>query len=246
MANGEGQAAQAPARGAPSASRASRSFPMAGRSSPDCSCSSCIAGIRRGQPGRRQRRPAPAAPACRRRRPGDRAGLPAGRAGRPGPPGAGGRTARRNATRARAAGQWPSSWSRSSCIAFANVAGHGQYLQRLLAPTARPASEASGSARQASSPGRASGQSQLPAVRPGRGGDPGRDRRRRDLRQPRCTYATRGGGLAEPGGDESEDLRKAVESGRSALRTLDDARAAIIACYVAMEASLARPERPGP
>lgn len=39
--------------------------------------------------------------------------------------------------------------------------------------------------------------------------------------------------------EESEDLRQAVESGRSALRTLDDARAAIIACYVAMERSLA-------
>ena len=30
-----------------------------------------------------------------------------------------------------------------------------------------------------------------------------------------------------------------MESGRSALRTVDDARAAIIACYVAMENSLA-------
>lgn len=39
--------------------------------------------------------------------------------------------------------------------------------------------------------------------------------------------------------EDSEDLREAVESGRSALRTLDDARAAIIACYVAMERSLA-------
>lgn len=39
--------------------------------------------------------------------------------------------------------------------------------------------------------------------------------------------------------EDPEDLRKAVESGRSALRTLDDARAAIIACYVAMENSLA-------
>jgi hypothetical protein len=39
--------------------------------------------------------------------------------------------------------------------------------------------------------------------------------------------------------DEEEDLRKAVESGRTALRELDDARAAIIACYVAMERSLA-------
>ena len=38
---------------------------------------------------------------------------------------------------------------------------------------------------------------------------------------------------------DPEDLREAVESGRSALRTFDDARAAIIACYVAMESSLA-------
>jgi len=38
---------------------------------------------------------------------------------------------------------------------------------------------------------------------------------------------------------DPEDLREAVESGRSALRALDDARAAIIACYLAMEASLA-------
>jgi hypothetical protein len=39
--------------------------------------------------------------------------------------------------------------------------------------------------------------------------------------------------------EDPEDLREAVESGRLALRTLDDARAAIIACYVAMETSLA-------
>ena len=39
--------------------------------------------------------------------------------------------------------------------------------------------------------------------------------------------------------EDPEDLREAVESGRSALRTIDDARAAIIACYVAMEKSLA-------
>jgi len=39
--------------------------------------------------------------------------------------------------------------------------------------------------------------------------------------------------------EDSQNLREAVESGRSALRTLDDARAAIIACYVAMEQSLA-------
>jgi Domain of unknown function (DUF4129) len=41
------------------------------------------------------------------------------------------------------------------------------------------------------------------------------------------------------GTEDSEDLREAVESGRSAMRALDDARAAIIACYVAMERSLA-------
>jgi uncharacterized protein DUF4129 len=39
--------------------------------------------------------------------------------------------------------------------------------------------------------------------------------------------------------EDSEELREAVESGRSALRTVDDARAAIIACYLAMEQSLA-------
>ena len=39
--------------------------------------------------------------------------------------------------------------------------------------------------------------------------------------------------------EDPEHLREAVESGRSALRTVDDARAAIIACYVAMEQSLA-------
>ncbi len=44
-----------------------------------------------------------------------------------------------------------------------------------------------------------------------------------------------GGFIAE----DPEDLREAVESGRTALRTIDDARAAIIACYVAMETSLA-------
>ena len=38
--------------------------------------------------------------------------------------------------------------------------------------------------------------------------------------------------------EDPEDLREAVESGRTALRTVDDARAAIIACYVAMETSL--------
>jgi hypothetical protein len=50
-----------------------------------------------------------------------------------------------------------------------------------------------------------------------------------------------GGGGREDGFvvEDSEDLREAVESGRSALRAIDDARAAIIACYVAMENSLA-------
>lgn len=47
---------------------------------------------------------------------------------------------------------------------------------------------------------------------------------------------------AGPAGDlaeDSEGLRDAVEEGRAALAELDDARAAIIACYVAMERSLA-------
>jgi hypothetical protein len=45
----------------------------------------------------------------------------------------------------------------------------------------------------------------------------------------------------EPAADvEDSDLRQAVESGQSALRLIDDARAAIIACYVAMEQSLAQ------
>ncbi len=48
-------------------------------------------------------------------------------------------------------------------------------------------------------------------------------------------------GLPQDGfiAEDSEDLREAVESGRSALRTVGDARAAIIACYLAMENSLA-------
>jgi hypothetical protein len=53
----------------------------------------------------------------------------------------------------------------------------------------------------------------------------------------------RPGPAARPGpetGDEPAGLRAAVESGRAALRRLDDARAAIIACYAAMEQSLAR------
>ena len=40
--------------------------------------------------------------------------------------------------------------------------------------------------------------------------------------------------------EDPERLREAVESGRTALRTMDDARAAIIACYLAMETSLAQ------
>jgi hypothetical protein len=39
--------------------------------------------------------------------------------------------------------------------------------------------------------------------------------------------------------DESQGLREAVASGRAAMTDLDDARAAIIACYEAMEQSLA-------
>jgi len=44
---------------------------------------------------------------------------------------------------------------------------------------------------------------------------------------------------AMPAEVDPEDLREAVESGRVALAELDDARAAIIACYLAMERSLA-------
>lgn len=40
--------------------------------------------------------------------------------------------------------------------------------------------------------------------------------------------------------DDEADLREAVESGHSALRRVDDTRAAIIACYAAMEESLAQ------
>jgi hypothetical protein len=42
-----------------------------------------------------------------------------------------------------------------------------------------------------------------------------------------------------PDEDDEEDLREAVAAGRTALATLDDARAAVIACYLAMERSLA-------
>jgi hypothetical protein len=44
----------------------------------------------------------------------------------------------------------------------------------------------------------------------------------------------------EAAGDDESQLLEAVESGQSALRRLDDARTAIIACYVAMEQSLSR------
>ena len=47
------------------------------------------------------------------------------------------------------------------------------------------------------------------------------------------------GDVLLPDEDDDEALREAIESGRRALRTFDDAQAAIIACYVAMEASLA-------
>ncbi len=45
---------------------------------------------------------------------------------------------------------------------------------------------------------------------------------------------------AEEDDDDEAELLEAVESGQSALRLLDDARAAIIACYVAMEQNLAQ------
>jgi hypothetical protein len=56
----------------------------------------------------------------------------------------------------------------------------------------------------------------------------------RQYRPSRMTRAYRYNYLAQ----DAQDLLEAVESGRSALRAIDDARAAIIACYVAMEASL--------
>jgi hypothetical protein len=46
--------------------------------------------------------------------------------------------------------------------------------------------------------------------------------------------------VAPAEGDDESDLREAVESGQSALRRFDDAKAAIIACYMAMEQSLGR------
>ncbi|MHB1596354.1 MAG: DUF4129 domain-containing protein [Streptosporangiaceae bacterium] len=44
----------------------------------------------------------------------------------------------------------------------------------------------------------------------------------------------------EPIAAPADDLARAVQSGRDAIREVDDARAAIIACYAAMEESLAR------
>jgi hypothetical protein len=49
----------------------------------------------------------------------------------------------------------------------------------------------------------------------------------------------RAGTYADGLPDDSDELQRAVESGRYALRAVDDARAAIIACYLAMETSLA-------
>jgi Domain of unknown function (DUF4129) len=50
----------------------------------------------------------------------------------------------------------------------------------------------------------------------------------------------RPGGYADDAPEPpADELRQAVDSGRAALRAVDDARAAIIACYVAMEGSLA-------
>jgi hypothetical protein len=46
--------------------------------------------------------------------------------------------------------------------------------------------------------------------------------------------------LAEFEPDDGTSLQAAVESGRAAMRDFDDAQAAIIACYVAMESSLAQ------
>ncbi len=45
--------------------------------------------------------------------------------------------------------------------------------------------------------------------------------------------------LEDDDGDDGASLRRAVESGRAALNEVDEARAAIIACYLAMERSLA-------
>jgi hypothetical protein len=56
----------------------------------------------------------------------------------------------------------------------------------------------------------------------------------------RLRRSAQGGYSGELVSDETDELRRAVESGRTALRAVDDARAAIIACYLAMERTLAR------
>jgi Domain of unknown function (DUF4129) len=53
----------------------------------------------------------------------------------------------------------------------------------------------------------------------------------------RLPAGSAGGLLVLP--DDDDGMRTAIESGRRALRSFDDAQAAIIACYVAMETSLA-------
>jgi hypothetical protein len=54
-------------------------------------------------------------------------------------------------------------------------------------------------------------------------------------RQPAASYPE----AAPDAGAQRAGLQAAVESGRSALRAIDDAQAAIIACYLSMEQSLA-------
>jgi hypothetical protein len=58
----------------------------------------------------------------------------------------------------------------------------------------------------------------------------------------RMTSSDGWGEGGEPADDETTEaqLRRAVASGQAAMREYDDARLAIIACYVAMETSLAR------
>ena len=76
------------------------------------------------------------------------------------------------------------------------------------------------------------------ALRPARRGAAGRGRGRASGGPGGCglPVALRAGEVIA---EDPEQLREAVESGRSALRTVDDARAAIIACYLAMETTLA-------
>jgi hypothetical protein len=58
------------------------------------------------------------------------------------------------------------------------------------------------------------------------------------VRQDRPSRKLRAYHYLGPARPDLLDVLEVVESGRSALRAIDDARAAIIACYVAMEASL--------